>query len=78
MITTAAGTANGVALYPVIMWAVAGFPRDMTVETGMALSAFAATGIHILGLVILCLVNRFAPSLAAGLKPHTPDAAHTS
>lgn len=69
IVSTAAGTTGAASLYPIITWAVAGFPQPVPEMTAVAIAAYLATGLHVVGVVVCRLVTRYCPDLAAGVRP---------
>lgn len=69
IVTTAAGTTGSAALFPIVMWLIAGCPQPVPEATAVAIAAYAAIGIHLAGVAISRVMTRFFPDLAAGSKP---------
>lgn len=78
IMSTAAGTTGAAALFPIVAWAIAGFPQPVPPDTAMAIAAYVAIGVHLIGVMVSRIITRFFPDLAAGAKPAvTTNAAPT-
>lgn len=65
---TAAGTTGAAALYPIITWVIAGCPQPVPEMTAVAIAAYVAIAIHLIGVSVSRLMTRFFPGIAAGEK----------